>query len=284
MITQDLPGSIDWVRAPTRGLDGLTPINQGFQVIRYAGTNLSAVTVVDKSETGTGDAVYYSFSLFSLPEDFRQRLVSNTVKWFLRNGVSYVLGEIIHSPQNSVRFLYSSQEAEYGFATGLLTGSMLYSLCSSEQQQSFADNVNSLEITERLVCISGDLGTNYLAKTYNDSGMLPIIIHQDQNKPQSYSLVDKARNLTWIVEPDSCLNHTFLIQAFSDANSAQTCLLATGFFQGWDWAAGICLSRIISGNLRDYCSTYYIFTWQDVNGDLIPQVEFPQEISVLAVG
>jgi hypothetical protein len=47
------------------------------------------------------------------------------------------------------------------------------------------------------------------------------------------------------------------------------------------WAAGICISRMISANLREYGNRYFIFKWEDKNGDSTPQIA---EISMVISG
>jgi hypothetical protein len=96
LITNGLTFPITWARTPTYGPDMVVPLrvnltgdfgitlNEDYgsvEVMHYQGTNYSAVVSVDASNVGYGRVLYYSFSLFCLPSDAQQKLVSGSIDW-----------------------------------------------------------------------------------------------------------------------------------------------------------------------------------------------------------
>jgi len=82
-VTQDLPPSSTW----SPGLviaDGVTPVNQGAEVIRYTDTEYTAVTVYDGSGTTNGSVVYCAFPMNCLGQPERDTLIINSVDWLLK--------------------------------------------------------------------------------------------------------------------------------------------------------------------------------------------------------
>lgn len=95
-ITNGLTFPITWARTPTYGPDMVLPLRipltgdfgiplgkdyGGVEVMHYQDTNYSAVVSVDASHVGYGRVLYYSFSLFCLPSDAQQELVSGSIDW-----------------------------------------------------------------------------------------------------------------------------------------------------------------------------------------------------------
>ncbi len=96
LITNGLTFPITWARTPTYGPDMVVPLrvnltgdfgitlNEDYgsvEVMHYQNTNYSAVVSVDASNVGYGRVLYYSFSLFCLPSDAQQQLVSGSIDW-----------------------------------------------------------------------------------------------------------------------------------------------------------------------------------------------------------
>jgi subtilisin family serine protease len=79
-VTQGLSSSLDWSVTPPYA-DGVSPTNGGAEVIQYAGTSWSAVTVFDG--VGSGSVVYYAFPLYCLNPSEAQVLTINSVDWLL---------------------------------------------------------------------------------------------------------------------------------------------------------------------------------------------------------
>jgi hypothetical protein len=280
LITRNLTSPIGWARTPTWGPDGVVPFGKGFTVMSYQDTNFSAVTVVDGSETGTGSVVYYSFSLYCLPESYRDVLVGNTVDWLHRFGVSVVVGDIVRSPTNSVYFLYGDPNEKTELEFGAMSAGMLYSIGVNEQIQRFADTVNSSEMSGKTVCLFGNIPSHKIIADYNASGILPVVLWQNPSSPNSFELRNESSDTIYRFKIDSGKNSTFVVQVFKDPENI-TYLVVYGVDWKGMWAAGICISRMISGNLREYSNRYFIFKWEDKNGDSTPQIA---EISMVISG
>jgi hypothetical protein len=75
-VTRNLPTTIIWETYPPYD-DGVSPTNGGFEVIRYTGTNFTAVTVFEGNSPGK--VVYYAFPLYCLEESIRNTLVINSI-------------------------------------------------------------------------------------------------------------------------------------------------------------------------------------------------------------
>jgi subtilisin family serine protease len=87
-VTFNLPTSFTWLIDPPYD-DGVTPTNGGVEVIRYAGTTWTAVTVF--GENVGGKVVYYAFPLYCLPEPHRTTLAINSINWLLGISNYYTL-------------------------------------------------------------------------------------------------------------------------------------------------------------------------------------------------
>jgi len=260
-------GEVYWMTVPTRYPDGVVPIGAAFSAMHYIGTNYSAVTVVDGSETGKGSVVYYSFSLFNLPIESRNILVENCIRWFNRWGVSVVLGRILHAPCESVSFVYGDF-AHGSLECDLMAGGMLYSLLAEEQKQLFADEVNMTELSTNIVCLFGNPTSNGIVSLLNATGNLPIILYQNNN---TCVIAVENRTIYQLSYTDLANRSAFVVQTCKIGN--MTLLVVYGLDWRGMWAAGLYLSRVICRNLRDYYEPYYVFEWADMNGDLKPQVD-----------
>ena len=78
-VSNGLPSVFSWSIDPPFD-DGVNPVNNGIEVIRYNDTNWSAVTVFE----GTASKVaYYAFPLYCLDIDEQETLAMNTINWLL---------------------------------------------------------------------------------------------------------------------------------------------------------------------------------------------------------
>jgi hypothetical protein len=266
-ITQNL-SEVNW-ETQTRYPDGVITFDKGFSVMRYAGTDLSAISVVDRSETGNGSVVYYSFPLFALPENYRRTLVRNTINWFKIFGVSRIIGKILHAPENASIFIYDTPESENEPDFSLIAGSMLYSLCENEQLQTFVGNYNACQVSTSLTALFGRLFSNEIIRRLNESEKLPLIIYLNS---RGYCVFkDKlGKIVAQFNMSDFTHNSVFVVQALVE-NGTDYLVVYSLDWKGM-WAAGIYLSRVICKNLRYYYDNYYIFEWKDHNADSIPQI------------
>jgi hypothetical protein len=277
MIVQGLDFGTTWAIAPTWGPNGVKATDKGFAVMNYTGTEYAAVTVVDGSEVGKGSVVYYSFSLFSLPEAYRNKLFQNTLAWFERFGISTVTSQVLHASAGSVSFIYGGSMEETGSDFNVVAGSMLYVLCKNEQVQLFADTIDASRLNNSLACLFGNLSIEVFQE-YNASGVLPITIWQNGSNPYHYLLKESHGNRVFEFHNNPGKNSTFIIQSFTDQERNTTGLAVWGADPKGMWAAGVYLSMIVARQLRDYAGKYYIFSWIDANGDSTPQQEEIREV------
>lgn len=81
-VTQGLPETFAWFKNPPYD-DGVFPAKGGYEVIRYAGTIWTAVTVFDGREAGLGSVVYYAFPIYCLSQPERDTLITNSLSWLI---------------------------------------------------------------------------------------------------------------------------------------------------------------------------------------------------------
>jgi len=79
-VTLGLPTNFTWLTDPPYD-DGVYPTNGGAEVIKYTGTNWTAVTVFKGANNGS--VVYYAFPLYCLAQSERETLASNSINWLL---------------------------------------------------------------------------------------------------------------------------------------------------------------------------------------------------------
>lgn len=270
-ITADLT-EVGWLTMPTRCPDGVIPFGYGFSVMQYAGTNYSAITVVDGSETGKGSVVYFSFSLFNLPRDYRTVLVKNCIGWFNRFGLSSVLGLVLHASPNTVSFIYS-KGSDSSLEFDFVAGGMVYALSSAEQRQLF-DDVDLADVSTDVVCLFGSPRYHKIVASLNATGKLPVILYQNGN---AYIIAARNSTLYTFNYNDLTRGSAFILQICKDGD--KILLVVYGLDSRGMWAAGLFLSRAVIRNLRSFCEPFYVFKWIDQNGDLIPQLD---EIGIIS--
>jgi hypothetical protein len=269
-------GEANWSRLPTKYPDGVKTFGKAYTVLRYLDTNFSAVSILDGSDTGTGSVVYYSFSIFCLPKDYRTMLVRNSVKWFNRFGVSVVTSKIIHSPPNSAHFVYSNNGEGDESRFDTMTGGMLYALCENEQIQEFADATDVSNPNRNLVALFGNPFHNEAVGYYNSLAELPVTLHQDFD---SFVFKNSLGTTIYDFETSNLGNSSaFLVQVFTKNNTVF--LVIYGLDWRGTWAAATYFSRVICQNLSNYSEPYYIFEWVDKNTDAIPQLEEISSVSL----
>jgi hypothetical protein len=89
-----LPTNFTWLNGePPTYTDGASPTNGGAEVIQYTGTNTTAVTVFDGTETGYGSVVYYALPIYCLNQTERDKLIINSVNWLLPRAPGDVNGD-----------------------------------------------------------------------------------------------------------------------------------------------------------------------------------------------
>jgi hypothetical protein len=71
----------------------------------------------------------------------------------------------------------------------------------------------------------------------------------------------------------------FVVQAFSDGN--RTVLSQWGISAYGTYASGLCFDDIVWPNITNYANSYYIYCWQDLNGDGLATTN---EITLVASG
>jgi hypothetical protein len=284
MITQEL-GSASFTAMSSRGIDCVKTVGKGFSVMRYLDLSFPAVTAVDGSETGNGSVVYFSFSLYSLSSSYRNLLVRNIMNWFQSFSVSVVVGTVINSPPVSTYFVYGGASGGNELEFGAMAGGMLYSLCRNEQAQGFADTIDQSGLHDCFVSLFGTIPDNRLIADLNARGVLPVTLWQDSDNPKCYKFKDKSGETLCDSVLESGKNSTFVIQVLRDEGRNITYLVVCGLDWRGMWAAGMYLSRTISGDLRDFWQQYYVLKWEDANGDGIPQLSHGlQEVTMIASG
>jgi fibronectin type 3 domain-containing protein len=88
-VTQGLPASFDWYFTP-KWPDGVSPTNGGADIIKYAETSWTAVTVF--GGLGGGSVVYYAFPLHCLNPSEAETLTINSVEWLLTETYAFDFG------------------------------------------------------------------------------------------------------------------------------------------------------------------------------------------------
>jgi hypothetical protein len=78
---------------------------------------------------------------------------------------------------------------------------------------------------------------------------------------------------------NSSVKDYFVIQAFLDGN--RTVLSQWGISAYGTYASGLCFDDIIWPNITAYGNSYYIYSWQDLNGDGLPTTN---EITLITSG
>ena len=103
-ITAGLPASMDFEWVPPYP-DGVTPVEGGEEILRYAGTSYSAAVAYDGLGVNGSRVVYFAFPLHSLSQTYRDELVKNSILWVLGgdHDEPVVIGDLVHILSGELR-------------------------------------------------------------------------------------------------------------------------------------------------------------------------------------
>jgi archaellum component FlaF (FlaF/FlaG flagellin family) len=282
-IVQGLPINLTWAVIP-KSPDSVKPSNGAYAVIKYTftsykGEEYAAVVVFDGALSGTGSVVYYSFPIFCLIQDQINLLISNSIRWLTQFGVSRMLGKIVHAPKDSVYFIYPDISGEnMNINCGITIGCVLYALCQNSQLYGSASTefwvsedgkVNLTDIKNGVIGMFGNPNCHKSVKYYENAGLTPIKLGQNSTH---YLFINKAGIIIAslpINSVDTGREDMFVIYVFKEGSVEF--LVAYGLGYKGEWACVVYIVDVIIKNLTSFNETFYIFKWNDLNGDGVPQ-------------
>lgn len=288
-ITNGLPSNLELDYNGTyNGLCILVPDKFAYEVAHlnlnpdiWSLNKSTAVNVYDGTQNGEGSLIYFSFAFRWMPKEWRQVLIKNCVNWFERQGVSTVTSKIVHAKQNTVYFVYAAPES--GFGSYIPQGVIIHEICVNNQNQLLASgNATSVlaNVRNSFICLLGSPEynniTNYFEREVNAT---PIAYYFNS----SYVTVMSRENTTLfsLLSEDitSGRRDGFVLYTFKDESANNTYLVLYGFGVKGCWAADVFFSDVVVNNLPAYSKTYYVFLWEDNDGNLVPEVDEVSEVS-----
>lgn len=196
---------------------------------------------------------------------------------------------------NTVYFIYPDYEhTQYKLpGVGLAALSdwsamgMLYGMCSNVQNDGMDTNGNLVDLSsgspvfsEKSVVVMGGRGVHNVVYYYEDRRLAPLYFSYDAT---TYYLKKKDGSTAGsisIPELTGLHKDMFVLEAFTDLKG-NTVLIAYGITWKGTFAAGLYLKSVIAPNLAGYSHAWYVFRWDDLNGDGMIDLN---EISQVASG
>jgi hypothetical protein len=285
-IVQGLPSNLIWDTKP-RSPDSVKASNGAYAILGYTNYDYAAVVIFDGTPSGIGSVVYYSFPLYCIEKSQVNTLVANSIQWLMRYGVSTIISKIIHASKDAVYFVYSDTAKENPIAnSGIIPGCMLYTFCHNSQLQGFTTTefwfledgkVNMTEVNSTVIAMFGNPSYHKSVKYYENAEMTPIRMSQNSTH---YVFVGRAGDVIASLPfeaIESGKEDMFVIYIFEDGNV--DFLVMYGLSWKGEWGCGIFLTDVIMKDLGSFSADYYIFHWNDSNGDGVPQFSEMEKVA-----
>jgi hypothetical protein len=126
----------------------------------------------------------------------------------------------------------------------------------------------------------GGRSANKVTKYYEDQGIAKVWC--DQNSTHfMFKNVATGQILYAVAKStyDPGVYDYFVIQTFKD--DSRTVLTQWGISAQGTYASGLCFADLVWPHIADFGDSYYIYSWQDLNGDGTPTTN---EISLITSG
>jgi hypothetical protein len=214
----------------------------------------------------------------------------------VRLPVSALGNLVLGAGENQACFLYADPQRMTRVAAtyDLSSGGIVYGMCNNSQVQNFdtdpvlvsqnqTDRGRLLCQNETVLMFGGPLpltSVNYL----ESQSLTPVYFKSDSRSNNTH--LEFVETATGIAKVDVLassidLKHEdyFVIMGVIDKNGNNV-FISYGFDGKGTWAAGIFL-KSVSPNIQAYTNSYYIFHWNDTNGNGVPQ---PSEMTLVATG
>ena len=198
--------------------------------------------------------------------------------------------DIVDSDENKVYFIYPDYQGSKppGVAYALLTdwtaAGYIAGMCTNSQNEAtdtnqlIIDNTNGkVLLNNKLIILFGGPLVTAPIKYYESNRIAPLYYQRD-NGVSYWHLRDGTRIEETGMTPNSHSN-MFMIESFIDDNGNKV-LIVCGY--GWKgtYAGGKFFKFVIDPNRINYDNSYYIFRWDDDNGDYFVDLN---EISTIAI-
>lgn len=196
------------------------------------------------------------------------------------SALQILIPKIMQDPTQTVYYVRTGNiydDSALGFVYG-----------KSTQVQNIITQWNSTCInqTSGRPLISGDVvifGGKYLnnvTKYYERQGFA-VVWCDDNSTYYTFKRVDTGQVIFTVATStyNQNVKDYFVIQAFKDGN--RTVLAQWGIGAQGTYASGLCFADLVWPHIADYGGSYYIYCWQDLNGDGIQDTN---EISLITSG
>jgi archaellum component FlaF (FlaF/FlaG flagellin family) len=280
-IASGLSLTANFVKKYRYGPDKVLPSGRGaFEIAKFIYAPYTGINVFDGTAEGIGSVVYFNFNLLWLPKEFAERLIENSIYWLMRKSISVFISKCIFAPENSVYFVYGCMNNADNEIIQL-SGPIFYVQCRNSQRQFYdkaqgiimpSGRVNSSAVNNSLVVLSGNPLYNSVVKYYESETDLPPV-KLFYNNTHFAIINQKGEIVASLTSNDSRseLVDLFVMYTFSDPASGNDFFVIYGVGCRGELAAGIYFAQELVKNLPNYWCSWYIFKWQDFNGNALPE-------------
>jgi hypothetical protein len=190
---------------------------------------------------------------------------------------------IFTAPANTVYFIYSDTDASrakplgVGYASPIdwtATG-FIYGMTVNVQRSGIDTDASLVDcvtgapkISNAAIVMSGGPGVQVLVKYFEGTRLAPVYYQLDGSTAYWYRSDGTRIDPTAMALSDLTAGHKdiFVVEHFPDA-SGNAVLVIYGYGGKGTFAGGQFFKAIIYPNIASYTHTYYIFQWNDANGD-----------------
>jgi subtilisin family serine protease len=215
----------------------------------------------------------FSYNSPSLRNEYAIRLSLNTS---LRDIASVILG----APQNTIHYIRTGNvfdDSSLGFVYG--RSDAIQDIVSVSDPSYVDQATGEPAFTGNLVAFGGRYADK-VTKYYEDHG-LAAIGYQENATHIVFRHTVTGRTICSIPKStfDSNVKDYFVIQGLNQGS--RKVLLLWGVSALGTYASGMCFADIITPHIADYGDLYYIYSWEDLNGD---HMQSSEEISLITSG
>jgi hypothetical protein len=190
-----------------------------------------------------------------------------------------LIPKIMQDPTQTVYYVRTGNiydDSSLGFVYGKST--QVQNIIS--QNSTYINQTSGRPLISGDVVIFGGKYPNKVTKYYEREGFA-VVWCDDNSTYYTFKRVDTGQVIFTVATStyNQNVKDYFVIQAFKDGNRTVLCQWGIGALG--TYASGLCFADLVWPHIADYGGSYYIYCWQDLNGDGIQDTN---EISLITSG
>jgi hypothetical protein len=218
---------------------------------------VAAIGIQYKPEWGT----QFSYRTLSLHNNYALKLSSTGA-----SSLQMLASEIMQDPAQTIYYVRTGNIYDDSALGFVYSKSIHAQNIIAQWNSSCIDQTTGRPMFSGNVVAFGGKFANKVTNYYEQNGIAKVWC--DQNSTH-YMFKSVATNQTLYVVAKSTYNPSvkdyFVIQVFKDGS--RTVLTQWGISAEGTYASGLCFADLVWPHITDFVDSYYIYSWEDLNGD-----------------